>query len=215
MECLLRDHLDGTRENPRTVLLQSLFQAESEGGVSETDLIGIVAQIITAGHQTTQDLIGNSIFTLLTHPDQWELVCEDPARAGNAVEEVLRFRSPAQMMSRYAIDDTEIAGEPIAAGEFVIALLGSANHDETYFSDPQVFSVERENARHHLAFSRGVHFCLGAALSRLEAKTLIGTLARRFPDARLAVPESELAWEPNTFLLSLSSLPVALGADHA
>jgi cytochrome P450 len=214
MERELKAVLDGRRGSPTTPLLEALFQAERDEGVSEPDLIAIVTQLITAGHQTTQDLIGNGLLALFTHRDQWELLCSDPGLVPLAVEEILRYRSPAQLMARTAMAAVDVAAETIQAGEFVLVLLGSANNDSTHFADPDRFDVTRVEAREHLAFSRGVHYCLGAALSRLEMTTVLRRLVARFPDAELAVPAEEIAWMPNTFLLGVESLPVRLGKER-
>ena len=130
----------------------------------------------------------------------------------NAAEEVLRFRTPGQMVSRVPRERCEIAGQVIEAGATVTCLLGSANRDDEIFPDGDSFDIGRANAKQHLAFSRGAHFCLGASLSRMEVTSFLATFTRRFPDSELAADGIE--WLPNTFLLGVKELPIRLGRDR-
>lgn len=213
MGTLLQQYLDEKRKGTDSELLGRLFAAQAEGiGVTDGDLIGIISQLFTAGHQTTQDLLGNAVYTLMTHRDQWEDVVADPGLIKGAVEEVLRFRSPAQDMERTAVNDVPFEEHTVAAGDHLTCLIGSANHDPAVFGDPGVFDIRRADVRSHIAFSLGPHFCLGAALSRIEAAAGLRALARRFPDVDLA--SADIAWMPNTHLMGVAGLPLRLGPER-
>jgi cytochrome P450 len=123
---------------------------------------------------------------LLTHPDQLAVLRDDPSLWPNATDEVLRWDSPVQLTVRHATCDTEVCGIPVPNGQFVTLMLGGANRDPDVFPDPHEFDVRRENARDHLAFSAGIHFCLGASLARLEGAVALRKLFERFPDLALA-----------------------------
>ncbi len=214
MTRLLHGIIASREGRPTTDLLGKLLEAQSAESafVTEDDVVAIVSQLLVAGHQTTQDLLGNGLHSLLTQRDQWRLLCEAPELIPNAVEEVLRFRSPTQTAERIAVGDVVLDGVEIAAGSHVTCLLGAANHDQEQFPDPQRFDVTRNNAKSQLSFGRGAHFCLGAALSRLEAAIVFGSLVRRFPDVDLVTNDVE--WMPSVPLLGLTSLLVDLGPDH-
>jgi len=126
------------------------------------------------------------VVDLEAHPDQRELVLAEPERWPDVVEEVLRYDSPVQLTMRSALRDTVVAGTPVKAGTAMLVLLGAANRDPRVFAEPARFDITRPNADQHLAFSAGVHFCLGASLARLEAATALRALYRRFPDLALA-----------------------------
>ncbi len=210
LESRLKHTFDLRRGEQTTDLLKRLLDAQEEqgGDLSEQDVMGIVAQMVIAGHQTTQDTIGNSLLELFTHRDQLERLVAEPTLVPMAVEEVLRYRTPGQMVGRVVREDCEIGGVAIPAGSRITCLLGSANRDESVFADGDSFDIGREGAQQHLAFSSGVHFCLGASLSRLEITTFLNEFPRRFPDAGLATETPE--WLPSTFLLGLKELRVRL-----
>ncbi len=164
--------------------------------------------LLVAGHETTLNLIGNGVFALLEHPTELDRLRENPDLIKPAVEELLRYDSPVQMASeRYAREPVTIAGVTIAPGEFVHAMLGSANRDERQFECPDELDITREPNR-HLAFGLGVHYCVGAPLARLEGQIAINTLLRRFPEIRLAVPVQNLQRRRGLGLRGLASLPV-------
>jgi cytochrome P450 len=180
------DHFDRLRRDPGADLLSQLVQVQdADGGLTELELAGTAMLLLGAGFETTVNLIGNGTVQLIRHPEQLARLREDPALWSNAVEEVLRYDSPVQRTGRVAMADTEIAGQPIAAGSLVACLLGGANRDPAVFPDPHSFDVGRANARDHLAFSAGVHFCLGAALARMEGQIGLQALFDRFPDLSL------------------------------
>jgi cytochrome P450 len=180
-------HFARLRDNPGEDLLSQLVQVKDEqGGLSEDELAATAMLLLGAGFETTVNLIGNGTIQLVDHPDQLARLRENPELWPNAVEEVLRFDSPVQRTARVAMAPTELAGLSLTRGQLVVAILGGANRDPAVFDDPHRFDVGRTNARDHLAFSAGVHFCLGAALARLEGEIGLRTLFERFPDLALA-----------------------------
>jgi cytochrome P450 len=172
----LRSAIRRRRRAPGDDLISTLL-AETEGGtlLSDVELLMFVQLLLVAGNETTTNLIGNAVQALLDHPDQLALVQRDPSLVPALVEEVLRFDAPVQIVFRTATRETELSGGRIPAGATLAVLLGSANRDERRFSDPDVFDVRRE-PRGHLGFGFGEHFCLGAALARLEARVALEAL---------------------------------------
>jgi cytochrome P450 len=165
--------------------------------------------LLGAGFETTVNLIGNAVALLLEHRDQLDRLIADPTGWPNAVDEVLRYESPVQVTVRVADADTTVAGQDVPAGRAVILMLGAANRDPKVFADPDRFDVTREEARQHLAFSAGIHYCLGAQLARLEATVALQTLFERFPDLSLAGAPVRRA---TRVLHGFERLPVAAGA---
>jgi cytochrome P450 len=161
-------------------LLSALIDAEEAGDrLSPEELVAMVVQLIFAGHETTQNLLGNGMFRLLQHPDQMSLLRADPERIPAAVEEMLRYDPPIIFTSRVAATDMDIAGVPVEAGQLVMLNLTAGNHDPRQFVDPDRFDVQRSAVR-HLSFGHGMHFCLGANLARLEAEVAFRTLLSRY-----------------------------------
>ena len=194
------------RAHPRDDLLGALIAAEDEGGkLSEDELLAMCSLLYLAGHETTVNLIGNGTLALLRHPDQLERLRAEPALIPNAIEELLRYDGSVQVTSRLTKAPVRLGGVDIPAGQLVVCLLGAANRDPARFPDPDRLDVARQDV-HHLTFGGGVHYCLGAALARLEGQIALGTLVRRFPHLRLA--GDELEWRPNATLRGLKALPV-------
>jgi cytochrome P450 len=198
------------RAAPQDDLVSALVLAHEAGDrLSEDELMAMVSLLLIAGHETTVNLIGNGMLALLEHPQQLELLRDDPGLIKPAVEELLRYDGPLETATeRYAREDVAIAGVTIPRGEMVFAVLASANRDERQFDRPDTLDLTREPNR-HLAFGQGVHFCLGAPLARLEGQIAINTLLRRIPDLRLAVASQTLRRRPGLVLHGLKSLPVA------
>jgi cytochrome P450 len=144
--------------------------------------------VLAAGFETTVNLLSNGAALLVSHPDQLAALREGRASWATATDEVLRFDSPVQRTGRLAHRDTEVAGERVAGGSLVILILGGANRDPAVFADPQRFDVTRTDADRHIAFSQGIHYCLGAGLARLEGEIGLRALFTRFPDLALAGP---------------------------
>ncbi|MGV0991907.1 MAG: cytochrome P450 [Mycobacterium sp.] len=206
----LVSHLAALRANPGDNLMSQLIDA-ADGGVrlNESELRAVAGLVLAAGFETTVNLLGNGIRLLLNAPDQLAALTEDPSLWPSAVEEILRLDSPVQLTARVALTDTEVAGTHVQAGEVVIICLAAANRDPKVFADPHRFDVHRANAGRHLAFSGGRHFCLGAALARIEGEVGLRSFFERFPDAQLA---GEGVRRDTRVLRGWSQLPVRLGA---
>jgi cytochrome P450 len=194
------------RRNPQDDLLSALVAAEQQGDrLSDTELYSNVVSLINASHETTTNLIANTILTLLRNPDQWQRLRDDPRLIDGVVEEGLRYESPIQMLARIAVEDVPVGGATVARGERVALVIGSANRDPALCPDPDRFDATRGETK-HVAFGGGPHFCLGAALGRLEGQVAIAAVARRLPGLRLT--GAELRWRPYPVFRGLVSLPV-------
>ena len=166
--------------------------------------------LVSAGYETTYNLIANGVAALLTHPDQFELLKANPALISSAVEEILRYTGTiGGTKPNYAAEDVDLHGVRIPRGAMVIPLLASANRDPEAFEEPDVFDIQR-SPNFHIAFSKGPHFCLGANLARMETQVAISNLITRFPDLTLAVEPDELEYVPVPFWRRLTGLPVLL-----
>ena len=159
---------------------------DETGRLTEDELAATAMLLLGAGFETTVNLIGNGTVAARRPPRAARAAAAEPALWPNAVEEVLRYDSPVQRTARVAMAPTRLAGSALTTGQLVVALIGGANRDPAVFDDPHRFDVARANARDHLAFSAGVHYCLGAALARLEGEIGLRTLFERFPDLALA-----------------------------
>lgn len=190
-------------------LLSKLIQAESAGDkLSEEELISMVFLLLVAGHETTVNLIGNGVLALLQHPDQMALLQQNPLLITSAVEEFLRYQGPLLTATqRWAREDVELAGQQIKRGDYVVVLLASANRDGEEFAQADTLDITRKD-NHHLAFGKGIHFCLGAPLARLEGQVAISTLLRRMPNLRLNIDPDNLTWRSGALIMGLSELPV-------
>jgi cytochrome P450 len=180
-------HFAHLRAHPGDNILSTLVHAQAaEGKLTRDELTATAMLLLAAGFETTVNLIGNGTALLIEHPEQHERLRAEPALWTNAVDEVLRFDSPVQRTGRVAQRDTEVAGVRVPAGRPVMTLLGGANRDPDVFDEPQRFDVARPNAGEHLAFSSGIHYCLGAGLARMEGEVGLRALFDRFPDLALA-----------------------------
>ena len=199
-------HFVRLRRDPGEDLLSQLVVKEDD--LDERELMAISVLLLAAGFETTVNLIGSGVDLLLHHPDQLAGLQADPAGWVNAVEEVLRFESPVQNTARRALRDSEVAGVLIRSGTFVSVLIGAANRDPEVFDDPERFDVGRVNAREHLAFSAGVHYCLGASLARIEGEEGLRRLFERYPDLASA---GQPRRRPTRTLRGYDQLPVRFG----
>jgi cytochrome P450 len=196
------------RQRPREDLLSALVAEEDAGDRLSTDeLVANCILLLIAGHETTTNLIGNGTLALLRNPDELARFRAEPDLAKSAVEEILRYDSPVHLTGRGVREDVEIGGVTVPAGDRVTILLAAANRDPAAFDRPDRFDLTRTDNR-HLAFSSGPHFCLGAALARLEGQIALSSLVTRFPD--LALADQQLEWNPTTTLRGLQRLPVTL-----
>jgi cytochrome P450 len=186
MHAFLREHFERLRRDPGDDLVSRLVGLPGEEALTERELHATVMLLLGAGFETTVNLIGNAVVALDAHRDQWQALRAEPAEWANAVEEALRWDSPVQLTGRTARAEVEVAGRRVPPGTRVTVLLGAANRDPGVFADPAGFDVTRGNAREHLAFSAGVHYCVGAGLARLEAEVALQALSERFPRLRVA-----------------------------
>ncbi len=196
------------RQSPGDDLLSRLVQVEDGGTVlSEAELLSTSILLLVAGHETTVNLIAGGALALLRHPDQCERFRTDPEVTRSGVEEMLRFVSPVQLTGRALIEDFELGGVRLEAGDFAMLLLASGNHDPDQFDDPERFDVGR-SPNNHLGFGFGIHHCLGAPLARMEAQVALTSLVRRAPDLALAV--DDVTYKTNVVLRGMESLPVTM-----
>jgi cytochrome P450 len=205
----LRFLINEKRRNLSDDLLSLLIRTEEAGDkLSEGELISMVFLLLIAGHETTVNLISNGALALMTHPQQMEELREHPEMLKLAIEEFLRFHGPLMTATqRWAAEDVELAGKLIRYGDYVVVLLASANHDPAAFHNPDDLDITRKN-NPHLAFGKGIHYCLGAPLARLEGQVAIGTLLQRMPHLHLAVDPKDLVWRPGALIMGLRALPV-------
>ncbi|MEU8567258.1 cytochrome P450 [Streptomyces pathocidini] len=210
---LVRRQLTGHTAPPGT-LLASLAQARAAGRIDAAEELGQAVVILSAGHETTVHLLGNAMAALLTHPDQCARLREAPHLIDTAVEELLRFDGPVWAAPlRVARQDISIGRMTIPAGDVVTLLLGSANRDPQAFHHPDTLELTRA-PNPHVAFGRGIHYCLGAQLARLEATVAITTLLRRLPRLRLACRTEELRWQRHPVVRGLAALPLRFTPTH-
>jgi cytochrome P450 len=211
MKRQIKEVLERRRGRETTTIMGNVLRALDEGA-DEDDIVVLVQLLLTAGHRTTTDLLGTGLHTLLTHRDAWDRLREEPELWPQAIEEMLRYRSPSVDVERFATTDFELHGVEVRRGQHLAITVGAANHDERVFEDPGAFDIDREDVKAHVAFGRGPHFCLGNALTRLEASIAFPALARRFPDVELLDPEPH--WTANTHLLGLDRLDLRMGPDR-
>ena len=189
--------------------LTSALVAQQGDRITSAELSSLVGLLLLAGFETTVNAIGNGVCALLTNPEQWQLLVQDPSRAPDVVEEVLRYDPPVQQTARVLLsssDPVELAGVQVPAGQWVVLMLAAANRDPAVFSEPDRFDITRANAADHLAFSGGIHYCLGAALARMELTAAFRALAVRYPRLRLTGP---VRMRPGTTLRGPRRLMVA------
>lgn len=193
------------RRQPQNDLISALTRIEEEGDrLTEEDLLGLCDQLLTAGHDTTRNLIGNGMLALLENESELRKLREDSFLIPPAVEELLRFDSPLQRQTRVAKEDFDLHGNTIRKGQPILSMLGAANRDPSRFTDPNRLDISRRN-NGHLAFGSGIHYCLGAPLSRLEGQIAFSLIVERLPNIRLANPVQQ--WRENMSVRGLVSLP--------
>jgi len=196
------------RRNKGNDLISLLIDIEEEGEVlTEEELYAQCIALLFAGHETTRNLIGNGIYTLLKHPQQAAELRENPEMIRTAVEEILRFESPVQLTARVLKEEIEVCGQRIPKGWTILCMLGAANRDPKQFKEPNQLNLKRLNNQ-HLAFSAGPHFCIGSQLARLEGQIAILNLVQRFPKMKLTGPRPE--WASTFGLRGLKTLSVIL-----
>ena len=183
---------------PRDDLTSNLVRVEEGGeGLTEIEMLSLVTLILGAGHETTTNLVGNAVMALLQNPAERRRLQDDPSLIRSAVEEFLRFDSPIQLTDRVAKEDLDVDGHRVRKGDLVALLLGAANRDPEQFDEPDRLDVGRQDNA-HIAFSHGVHFCLGAQLARVEAQVAVQSLLAKFPDLR--GPLAPVDWKRSVVL---------------
>lgn len=204
----LGDLIDSKRSAPGTGLLDGLVAEQyADGRLERDELVMMSLLLLVAGHETTANMISLGAYTLLEHPDQLAALRADPGLMPGAVEELLRYLSIADGLVRVAVEDAEIAGHTIRAGDGIVLPASVVNRDSAVYERPDAFDVRR-SARHHIAFGFGVHQCLGQNLARAEMEIALATLFARIPSLRTAVAADELVLKPAGSLQGLVALPV-------
>ena len=195
--------VEGQRAHPGPDLVGALV---ADGNLDDDELQGTITLVFIAGFITTANLIGNGLLALFRHPSEMARLWADPGLVPNAVEEMLRFDTPAQLIERKALEDLEVGGQVIPAGDVIITLLGAANRDPAQFADPDRLDLGRPDAGAHIAFAWGIHHCLGAPLARLEGQLVLTRLRDRF--SRLELLDPDPKHRPGFGIRSLASLPI-------
>jgi len=191
------------RRHPGEDLVSALVQVHDEdGALTEDEIITTCRLLLIAGHETTRSLIGAGVLALLANPAQLAVLRSDPGLIDQAVEEILRYDPPVQLLTRVALEDTRIGPATVPAGALALMLVGAANRDEVLCDNPGTFDITR-SARRHLAFGHGIHFCLGAPLARVEAAIALRHLLAVLPEYEIAQPPE---WKPHTVLRGLDHL---------
>jgi cytochrome P450 len=215
------EQFEQRKTNPQDDLLTNLLNArvdDDDPDISDKrpldmpEMLSIVQQLLVAGNETTTKLLTETVRLLAENPDQWQQLKDDPSRAPAIVEEALRLSTPTQGMFRIATKDHELDGVQIPKGARIVIVFASANRDAELFGDPDEFDPDRDNLRDHLAFGKGIHFCLGAALSRLEGKVALEEFARRVDRFELD-DSNDFGYHPSFLLRGLKRLDVSVTPD--
>jgi cytochrome P450 len=203
----LRHTVAAHRARPRDTVTGLLVAAADAGQISEVDLIANLMMLVTAGHETTANLIANAVAALLDRPRLADRLRRDPQLLPAAVDELARLHPPTQYTARTALADIDIGGQQIPAGSSLVLMLAAANHDPRAFPDPDTVRLDRPATPRHVAFGGGPHFCFGAPLARLEIRLALHQLLTRYADLR---PAGQRQWRPNPNLRGLAVLPATL-----
>ncbi|WP_222432332.1 cytochrome P450 [Leekyejoonella antrihumi] len=193
LEVMFTRLLAERERQPREDML-SILAAEKGESIRPEEILPLCQLLLVAGFETTVNLIGNAVHALLLHRDQWQILVDEPTRAADVVEETLRYDPPIQLTSRVALEETEVEssatsqGGPVrlSKGNWVVTALGGANRDPDVFARPNTFDITRSDNSDHIAFSSGIHYCLGAPLARIEGEIALRVLAERMPDLRIS-----------------------------
>ena len=197
------------RREPADDVVSRIVAAEGDR-IRSHEMVPMCNLLLVAGFETTVNLVGNAVNALLDHPEQWEALCADPAGlAGATVEETLRYDPPVQRTARCALEDLDLDGHPVRRGQYVVTLIGAANRDPAAFPAPDTFDIHRAQTVDHLAFSSGIHYCVGQPLARLEAEIALRRLAERMPRLRRA---GRLRRRASSLVRGPIRLPVRSGA---
>ncbi|MEU8273390.1 cytochrome P450 [Microbispora bryophytorum] len=210
LEIFLADLVELKRSRPGNDLLTDLVRRSNQGEIDKDELTSTAFLLLIAGHETTVALIGNGLLALLRHPGQAAALRADLSLLPDFIDEMLRYDGPVRNATwRFPTEPVVIGGQEMLPGEPILVSLLAANRDPAAFTDPDAFSPGRVGEP-HLAFGRGPHYCVGAALARVEGEAAIGRVLERFPDLALAADPAELSWWPSAIMRGLFSLPVRL-----
>jgi cytochrome P450 len=208
----LREYFDRVvipmKNRPADSLVSRLLESEDQpGGMGREEIFTNSVLLLAAGHETTTNLIGNGVLALMRNRDQWEQLVADPTLVESAVEEMLRFDSPVQWTSRSSGEGVEIGGKTIEPEQIILGCVGAANRDPAKFVEPERFNIRRTENK-HLSFGIGIHYCLGAALARMEAQIALEMLVDRYP--RMKWAGAKLTWMKGLTFRGVKSLPLVL-----
>ena len=203
----LREHIARKRVHPGEDITSDLIAGGGDAPFSEPELVNQMMGLVFAGHETITHLIGNALYYLLREPTHWPELVAHPAAIPAAVEEVLRIEPPVPTFIRTATAHTALGSVPIAAGENVLVVFGSANHDEHHFPEPERFDPHRHSASTHMGFGWGTHFCSGAPLARLEGRIVLEELSARWPHLRLT-SDQQCHWLPTLIVRGVERLEI-------
>ena len=200
--------IERKRAEPGDDMISSLIEGEDGDALDETEMKGMCALMLFAGHETTTTTITSAVKVLIDNPEQLQLLRDDPAHAGKCVEEVLRYEGAIKLLHRWVLDDLEIRGRQIKAGERVLIVNSAANRDPLKFDEPDAFRIMRHpNA--HVAFGKGIHACIGAMLARIEMRVAVRRMVERLPGLRYADPDPVFRWNSSLASRGLAELRIA------
>jgi len=200
--------IERKRAEPGDDMISSLIEGEDGDALDETEMKGMCALMLFAGHETTTTTITSAVKVLIDNPEQLQLLRDDPAQAGKCVEEVLRYEGAIKLLHRWVLDDLEIRGRQIKAGERVLIVNSAANRDPLKFDEPDAFRIMRHpNA--HVAFGKGIHACIGAMLARIEMRVAVRRMVERLPGLRYADPDPVFRWNSSLASRGLAELRIA------
>jgi cytochrome P450 len=200
--------IESKRSQPGDDMISALIEGEDSDALDETEMKGMCALMLFAGHETTTTTITSAVKVLIDNPDQLALLREDPSQSGKCVEEVLRYEGAIKLLHRWVLEDLEIRGRKIKAGERVLIVNSAANRDPRKFEDPDTFRIMRHpNA--HVAFGKGIHACIGAMLARIEMRVAVRQMVQRLPGLRYADAEPQFTWMSSLASRGLQELRIA------
>jgi cytochrome P450 len=213
MDAYFNAIIEKRTQTPREDLISNLIRAQADGRhLSREEILTFCRVLLVAGHVTTFNLIGNTILSLLQNPQEFKLLQESHSLIGSAVEETLRYRSPVQAVNRIVTKDVKLGGQQIQSGQRIIAWIGSANHDESIFPDPERFDISRSGRQPNLGFGHGIHFCLGAPLARLEGQVVLRIILQRLQGLTLDGDGDKLQPIQSVFFHGVAHLPLRFQA---
>lgn len=203
-----QEQVTKNRATPGDNLVADLLALQSAGEeISDHEIASLLYSMLFAGHETTTTLISNSLRVLLSHPDAYQALVNGPEKIPGAIDEILRFSGSIVAWRRKATRDAEVGGVAIPQGSGVLLLMGSANRDATVFENPDAFNIERDNARNHLSFGYGIHFCLGNLLAKLQGRVALEEITKKLPHLRL-MPSATIRFLDNLSFRTPTSVPV-------